>query len=449
MISKQAFSRISLILILLIIPFISYGQSNSDLVKQVQKLLEENYIFLDKAEAINKHLDDLIVKEVFENKTLTELANVLTQEMHSVVNDKHLMASPPRQQQQVEVSEPEISDNLSRYRAPILRGFNILENNIGYVDLGYFGGSPEYFSKIDLIMQELIIADAIIVDMRKSLGGSPKGVQYLCSYFFEKDLLLNTIYSRFNDQTLNLRTIEVKGKKRPNVPVYILTSSNTFSAAEDFPYTMQSLKRAKIIGEITRGGAHPTRYFPVANGFGMSIPVARSINPITKTNWEGIGVIPDLKIDADYALEKAIELAKIKAIEYKNSLFVELKTAFSSLENSKSDIKETQDSIFKILKQLHEIKIVNEFEINAMGYSYLQADKANVALSIFKSNTLIFTNSANTYDSYAEALGVVNQNELAIKNYRKAIAVATEEKDENLIFYKKNLEVFQESINEE
>ena len=215
MISKQAFSRISLILILLIIPFISYGQSNSDLVKQVQKLLEENYIFLDKAEAINKHLDDLIVKEVFENKTLTELANVLTQEMHSVVNDKHLMASPPRQQQQVEVSEPEISDNLSRYRAPILRGFNILENNIGYVDLGYFGGSPEYFSKIDLIMQELIIADAIIVDMRKSLGGSPKGVQYLCSYFFEKDLLLNTIYSRFNDQTLNLRTIEVKGKKRP------------------------------------------------------------------------------------------------------------------------------------------------------------------------------------------------------------------------------------------
>ena len=449
MISKQTFSRFSLTLILLIGSFISYGQSNSDLVKQVQKLLEDNYIFLDKAEAINKHLDDLIVRDVFENKTLAELATVLTQEMHSVVNDKHLRASPPRQQQQVEDSEPDISSNLSRYRAPILRGFNILENNIGYIDLGYFGGSPEYFSKIDLIMQELIIADAIIVDMRKSLGGSPMGVQYLCSYFFEKDLLLNTIYSRFNDNTLDLRTIEVQGKKRPNVPVYILTSSNTFSAAEDFPYTMQSLKRAKIIGEITRGGAHPTRYFPVANGFGVSIPVARSINPITKTNWEGIGVLPDLKVDADDALEKAIELAKIKAIEYKNSLFNELKTTLSSIENSKSNTKETQDLIFNILTQLHEVKMVNEFEINGIGYSYLQANKSNVALSIFKSNTLIFPNSANTYDSYAEALGVVNQNEFAIKNYKKAITVATEEKDENLIFYKKNLEVFQESLKKE
>jgi hypothetical protein len=41
----------------------------------------------------------------------------------------------------------------------------------------------------------------------------------------------------------------------------------------------------------------------------IGVPFARAINPITKTNWEGTGVEPDVKIAADQALETAKKLA--------------------------------------------------------------------------------------------------------------------------------------------
>nr|WP_262894925.1 S41 family peptidase [Hymenobacter guriensis] len=93
-----------------------------------------------------------------------------------------------------------------------------------------------------------------------------------------------------------------------SMPLYILTSKKTFSAAEDFSYAMQQAKRATIVGEVTGGGAHPTMPFSVGQGFVVHIPFARSLNPITNTDWEGTGVQPNVEVEASKALIKAQEL---------------------------------------------------------------------------------------------------------------------------------------------
>lgn len=134
-------------------------------------------------------------------------------------------------------------------------------------------------------------------------------VSQLQSYFFKEKTLLNVIINRADRDTTFYYADPAKTDGMTlSMPVYILTSKKTFSAAEDFSYGMQQAKRATIVGEATGGGAHPTNPFSVGQGFIVQIPFGRSSNPVTKTDWEGTGVIPDFKVDAAKALIKAQEL---------------------------------------------------------------------------------------------------------------------------------------------
>ncbi len=99
------------------------------------------------------------------------------------------------------------------------------------------------------------------------------------------------------------------GKKLATQPVYVLTSGSTFSGAEEFTYNLKNLKRATIVGQTTGGGAHPTAPLRVDGHFMIGVPFARAINPISKTNWEGKGVEPDVKVPTDQALDVARKLA--------------------------------------------------------------------------------------------------------------------------------------------
>lgn len=90
-------------------------------------------------------------------------------------------------------------------------------------------------------------------------------------------------------------------------PVAVLTSARTFSGAEEFAYDLQALKRATVVGETTGGGAHPVRGRRVDAHFVVMLPWRRAVNPVTKTNWEGVGVTPDVKTSADAALTVALQ----------------------------------------------------------------------------------------------------------------------------------------------
>jgi hypothetical protein len=166
-------------------------------------------------------------------------------------------------------------------------------------------------------MNFLANTDALIIDLRQNGGGGPQSVVLLCSYLFDKKPVhLNDLYWRKGNRTEEFWTLkEVAGKRYLGRDVYLLTSRRTFSAAEEFAYDLQNLKRVTIVGERTGGGAHPGGGVPVAEHFVVFIPSGRAINPITKTNWEGIGVKPDVEVAADKALETAHQLAIKKLLE--------------------------------------------------------------------------------------------------------------------------------------
>jgi C-terminal processing protease CtpA/Prc len=156
--------------------------------------------------------------------------------------------------------------------------------------------------------------DAVIFDLRDNGGGDPQMVALIATYLFDGKEHLNDLYDRKSDKTTQFWTQpSVPGTKVGGAkPVYVLTSSRTFSGAEEFSYDLKNLKRATIVGETTGGGAHPVRGMRVDDHFMVGVPFARAVNPVSKTDWEGTGVEPDVPAKAADALETAQKLAEAK-----------------------------------------------------------------------------------------------------------------------------------------
>jgi C-terminal processing protease CtpA/Prc len=165
-------------------------------------------------------------------------------------------------------------------------------------------------------MNFLANADAVIIDLLNNGGGSPYTIQIISSYFLEEYTHLNSFEWRGADSIDQFWTLRyVPGKKLYDTDLYILTSSRTFSAAEEFTYNMKNLNRATLVGETTGGGAHPGGDRIVNDHFLVWVPSGRAINPISKTNWEGKGIEPHIAVPRDQALDKAHSLALEKLME--------------------------------------------------------------------------------------------------------------------------------------
>jgi C-terminal processing protease CtpA/Prc len=218
-----------------------------------------------------------------------------------------------------------------------------LPGNIGYVDLRGFSDAKGGAETVQAAMTFLGNTDALIFDLRQNGGGSPEMVALISSYLFgDKPVHLNSLYWRKGDRTEDFYTKpNLVNKKFADKDVYVLTSNRTFSGAEEFSYNLKNLKRATIIGETTGGGANPGGVFRLSDHFGVFIPTGRAISPITKTNWEGTGVEPDVKVPKEQALKTAYLLALNKTVE---------KTKDEDLKNAlKRTIDQTQ-------KELDELK---------------------------------------------------------------------------------------------
>jgi C-terminal processing protease CtpA/Prc len=156
-------------------------------------------------------------------------------------------------------------------------------------------------------------AKALIIDLRSNGGGDPFTVALVASYLFgDKPVHINSLYFRPANRTDDFYTDpNVSGKKfGASKPVFVLTSSRTFSGAEEFAYDVQTQKRATIVGETTGGGANPGGAVRLPYDLTVFVPTGRAINPITKTNWEGVGVKPDVPAAADDALDVALRMAR-------------------------------------------------------------------------------------------------------------------------------------------
>jgi hypothetical protein len=245
-------------------------------------------------------------------------ANRLTKNLQSVSHDKHLGVNysavkvPPDEDKPSPEQEAQFRKMLERTNCTFQK-VEILPRNIGYLKFNAFPDPTFCGATVVAAMNFLAHVDAIIFDLRENGGGDPRMVQMVSSYLFDKPTHLNDLYNRKEDFTTQYWTLPyVPGATLADKPAFVLTSNSTFSGAEEFTYNLKNLKRAIIVGETTGGGAHPVAGHRIDDHFMIGVPFARAVNPISKKNWEGTGVEPDVSVKAADALGKAEELAASK-----------------------------------------------------------------------------------------------------------------------------------------
>jgi C-terminal processing protease CtpA/Prc len=302
--------------------------TRAEVVKKVGELMVKFYIFPDKA----KEMDALITKKLQagEYDKITDVqafGRVLTEDLRSVTKDRHIHVEyDPEFVKMIRARESQSPEDREKWRQQALKeerkanfGFRevkILDGNIGYLDLGGFSGFREAAETGIAAMNFLGNAGAVIIDLRRNGGGNPEMIQLLSSYFLKERTHLNSFETRGEDTLEQYWSFHfVPGQPMFDKDLYILTNRRTFSAAEEFTYNMKNMKRATIVGETTGGGAHPGGTKIVNDSFTVWVPTGRAINPITKTNWEGTGIAPDIAVESDKALDKARMIALEKLLK--------------------------------------------------------------------------------------------------------------------------------------
>jgi len=288
--------------------------------------MERRYVFPERARAASKAIRKRMSAHDYDKITsAADFAETLTAHLQAVVHDVHLRVhyrNEPIPAAEEDGPLPESEQRRMQQRARYTNyGFERVERlpgNVGYLDLQQFSGDPAGQATAVAAMTMLSNADAMIIDLRRNGGGSPMMIATLITYFVPDDdrLLFNTFYQREGDKTEEYWTSPyVPGPRYLRKPLLVLTSNRTASAAEEFAYDVQSHKLGTVVGAVTRGGANPGRLFRLNDHFAAFIATGRAINPVTKTNWEGVGVKPDSLVKAGEALRTAYSMALQKLID--------------------------------------------------------------------------------------------------------------------------------------
>jgi hypothetical protein len=248
------------------------------------------------------------------------LAKRVTDDVGGVLHDKHVRleysadVNPPAAASGTGHSAAEDAAELSFSRQV---GYGLgrvahLPGNVGYIDLRYFlDHGDESATVFDGLANAVAYSDAIVLDLRRNYGGSPRTIARLLSHFLPAKVHLNDFVGRGDGDAKiqnSTYTQDVPGP-RISAPLYVLTSSSTFSGGEECAYDLQALKRGTLIGEVTGGGANPGETRRIDDHFAIFVPDARARNPVTNTNWEGVGVKPDLAQPRERALVTAYGMA--------------------------------------------------------------------------------------------------------------------------------------------
>ncbi|MER8236248.1 S41 family peptidase [Streptomyces sp. NPDC101490] len=285
--------------------------TNAETISRALDRITAGYVFPQRAAEIDGAIRGRLATGAYDALSGPALCEAVTGHLQEVCPDKHLRL--------LWLDEPQSTDpaDEDEGRAAFLatlraenqgvRRFEHLEGNVGLLDIRRIADAGEGARAIGAAMELVAHTRALILDLRGCRGGSPEGAAMWCSYFFPDDQVhLNDIYERSTGATRQYWTAShLPAPRYLDRPVYVLTSALTFSGGEDVAYTLQAHGRAVLVGETTRGGAHPTARHPVTEHITVTVPTARTISTVTGTNWEGVGVVPDLATTAELALDVA------------------------------------------------------------------------------------------------------------------------------------------------
>jgi hypothetical protein len=300
-------------------------------IRDVVSLAKDIYVYPDIGMRIANVIHEKLERNEYDSiRDKRELSYRLTDDLRAESKDHHwsVIYNPD---QDAALVDPELEQENKQIEKWLARkreknyGFKkvaVLDGNIGYLQLNEFVPS-EYAGETAVAAMNFVSnCDAIIIDLRKNHGGYPSMVQLLTSYMVDaKPIHINSFYYRQGNKIEQFWTFPyVPGTRMTDIPVYILTSNETGSGAEEFTYNLKNMGRAVIIGERTVGAAHPVTLKVVQNHFQVRVPYGRPINPITNDNWEVRGVEPHILVPAEDALRTAL----LEAIDYIHKNTVDL-----------------------------------------------------------------------------------------------------------------------------
>jgi C-terminal processing protease CtpA/Prc len=291
-------------------------------VEALAKALKARYVFPEVADKVGPALTAKAAKGAFDGTATPEaFAEALSKDLRELGQDGHFRVrfDPEFKPQEDDDKAPTPEEVAQGRQQAARRAFGIakveqLPGNVGYLDVRGFGPTEFVGPAFSAALTLLAGTEALILDLRQNGGGDPESVAYLVSHFFaEGDTRhLNSIYNRPRNTTRQFWTSPTVGPRYTR-PVYVLTSARTFSGGEECAYDFQTQKRATLVGETTGGGANPGGPVALGHGYVAFVPTGKAVNPITNTNWEHVGVKPDLAVPAAEALRTA-HVAILKGI---------------------------------------------------------------------------------------------------------------------------------------
>ncbi|XP_038592610.1 retinol-binding protein 3 [Micropterus salmoides] len=293
------------------------------LLVDMAKIVMDNYCSPEKLVGMKEAIDAASSNtEILNIPDGESLANVLSAGVQTTVSDPRVLVS--FEPNYVHVVPPKMPPLPPEQLIAVLQTaikLDILDGNIGYLRIDHILGE-EIADKVgplllDLVWNKILPTSALIFDLRYTSSGDISGIPYIVSYFTEAEPLIHidSVYDRPSNTTTKLFSMPTLLGHRYGTtkPLIILTSKNTKDIAEDVAYCLQNLKRATIVGEKTSGGAVKLDKIKVGDtDFYITVPTAKSINPITGSSWEVTGVAPDVEVNAEDALATAIKIVNLR-----------------------------------------------------------------------------------------------------------------------------------------
>jgi tetratricopeptide (TPR) repeat protein len=411
--------------------------NKGEIILKIDSLLQRYYVLPDQVKEYAEKLKLKYQSGAYDScKNIDEFARKVTTDLIEITHDKHINFRKIVPSDIGEKTESALHHPLRLYRLRNRENFGFhklewIEDQIGYLDLRRFYSMAEAKDMALSAMTFLENANAIIIDLRENQGGSGESIPFFCNYFFKDPVQLTSYYSRGDDfLTESWTSDKTEGTRLTEVPLFLLTSDRTFSAAEAFAYDMQVRKRAVIIGDSTKGGANSVDLFKINNQLEIYIPTGRAINPVTGGNWEGTGVIPDILVPASNALDTAIVLARAAGDEYGQAKEVKLKLVVDNMQFDldqseklyrQNKLVEANAFLDSVFQQGKRAGLINEFFIYVLAYNYSTKQDEQILYAILEKNIEFFPQSSTAHELLAYVYYEHGHKERAIDQYKKVL----------------------------